>query len=68
MFPVVKLHIFSELFECPSDFFKCPDDFCIEKQFVCDGVPQCENGEDEQQCGKLASRVHLCTEVTHSGK
>ena len=47
-----KITIFSGVFECPSDFYKCPKSFCIEKQFVCDGVPQCENGEDELHCGK----------------
>ena len=61
---MVNYTFFSEVFECPADFFKCPDSFCIEKQFVCDGVPQCENGEDEQHCGKLASRVHFRTGVT----
>ena len=30
---------------------------------MCDGVPQCENGKDEQHCSKLASRVHIRTNV-----
>ena len=42
-----------DLFQCPENFFKCPKHFCIDTRFVCDGIPQCLSGEDEQNCGKL---------------
>ena len=47
-----KVHILiSECFECPEDYFKCPRSFCLESRFVCDGNPNCQNGEDEENCG-----------------
>ena len=30
--------------------FKCPDSYCIHFKRVCDGNPDCQNGEDEEQC------------------
>ena len=38
---------------CPKDFFKCHNSFCLEVKLVCDGESQCENGEDEINCGKI---------------
>ncbi|XP_053406651.1 uncharacterized protein LOC123546331 [Mercenaria mercenaria] len=37
--------------ECPEGTVKCPDSYCIPLRFVCDGVEQCPNSEDEFQCG-----------------
>ena len=30
--------------------FRCSDDNCIAGLYVCDGIPDCRNGEDENQC------------------
>ena len=44
---------------CPP--FKCPDDKphhcvdteeCIPLNYMCDGIPDCEYGDDEVDCGK----------------
>ena len=40
---------------CLPSQFKCPTSankqaFCIEKRDQCDGVPNCPNGEDENDC------------------
>ena len=40
-------------FLCPKNFFKCHNSFCLEVKLVCDGESQCENGEDELNCGKI---------------
>ena len=42
---------FAETFMCPENYFKCPESFCVEKQYVCDGIAHCQSGEDEQDCG-----------------
>ena len=44
--------LISEDFACPVDHFKCPRSFCIESQYLCDGILQCKDGEDEENCGK----------------
>ncbi|XP_053374337.1 uncharacterized protein LOC128546941 [Mercenaria mercenaria] len=37
--------------ECAEGTVKCPDSYCIPLRFVCDGVEQCPNAEDEYECG-----------------
>ena len=34
---------------------KCHQSFCLASHFICDGVKQCQYGEDEQNCGKYIS-------------
>ena len=57
----IKLLFYSYLasFDCPEGYVKCHRSFCLEKRFVCDGVQQCPNGEDEQKCGKFFL-THIC--------
>ena len=50
---------FAEDFVCPENYFKCPESFCVEKQYVCDGIPQCESGEDENDCGEYTNEYPL---------
>ena len=38
-------------FPCPKGYVKCHKSFCLENRFVCDGIQQCEHGEDEKHCG-----------------
>ncbi|XP_023239238.1 low-density lipoprotein receptor-related protein 6-like [Centruroides sculpturatus] len=38
--------------ECKSNQYKCKNDKCIDPKLVCDGVPNCPNGEDEACCQK----------------
>ncbi|XP_053380174.1 uncharacterized protein LOC123556537 [Mercenaria mercenaria] len=40
-----------EEFQCPAHTVKCPRSFCIPLRFVCDGVKQCPDGNDEKDCG-----------------
>ena len=35
---------------CPSEQFQCQPDECIYNQFVCDGEPDCSDGQDELNC------------------
>ena len=49
----VILMYFPGPFVCPAYYYKCRNSFCIEDQYVCDGVAQCEHGEDEVGCGKM---------------
>ena len=48
-------HFVSDLPTCGDGFFRCPSNarHCIKSRFLCDGVPDCINSEDESQnqCG-----------------
>ena len=38
---------------CNDTEFQCIDGSCIDRLYVCDGLPTCPNGEDEDKnCGK----------------
>lgn len=37
---------------CLSSQFMCDSKRCISKSDVCDGIPDCSNGEDEINCPK----------------
>ncbi|XP_067674003.1 G-protein coupled receptor GRL101-like [Haliotis asinina] len=64
---------------CPSDYMKCPNSYCVSVSLVCDGRPDCQDGEDEMNCDSWAcpglyrchaSRTclpwsHVCDGVTH---
>ena len=43
---------FCKTHECP-DAFKCHESYCIAVHMVCDGVPDCPDGEDEHGCDTL---------------
>lgn len=38
---------------CSGDQFRCIDGICLSIDKRCNGIPDCRNGEDEHQCGKL---------------
>lgn len=38
--------------ECKSHQYKCKNNKCIDHKLVCDGIPNCPNGEDETCCQK----------------
>ena len=48
----IRVISISESFVCPTYHFKCPRSFCIESQYVCDGILQCKDGQDEENCSK----------------
>lgn len=39
-------------FNCSLGYLKCPNSYCIPPTLLCNGVPDCQLGEDEQDCGK----------------
>ena len=39
-----------QMYNC-SDTFKCPLSYCIPYRMVCNGVPDCLDMSDEQECG-----------------
>lgn len=57
---------------CTGNRFACNSGRCIERTYVCDGFPDCSNGEDEKNCpknvcGKEKFRCHsdnLCLDIT----
>ena len=38
---------------CPKNEFSCGDGNCISNEWRCDGVEDCENGVDEENCSKI---------------
>ena len=39
--------------ECNAKDYECPNGRCLEKEKVCNGVNDCGDGTDEQDCGML---------------
>ena len=44
-----------EIVGCADDEFECENTTCVSRQQLCDGNDDCEGGEDELNCGKIAS-------------
>lgn len=49
----IKNHI-----DCAEDQFKCSDNHCIPENKVCDGVRDCLENEDEEDCHSNTGKVH----------
>ena len=46
---------------CAKDRFKCTSEyFCLEEDKVCDGNPDCKDGEDEMGCGGELGKLFVC--------
>jgi len=45
---------------CPLDSFSCSSDTCLSWEYVCDGIRQCPNGEDEIICGTCIKNQITC--------
>ncbi|KAG1664217.1 Relaxin receptor 2 [Nymphon striatum] len=45
--------------ECPVGQFSCGDSsYCVERKYNCDGVKNCPNGADEEECGLYISVIY----------
>lgn len=45
-------HYHINLGPCTPNQFECEANWCIEKIHRCDGINDCDNGRDEEGCGK----------------
>ena len=45
----------SKINECSPEQFSCQPGECIYSKYICDGVPDCSNGLDEQICTLYSS-------------
>ena len=45
-------------FSCPNHY-KCPHSYCIPIHTVCDGVKDCPQGEDEEQCSEFVCEGYM---------
>ena len=45
-------YVVTESFECGPGWVKCSNSYCIPVEDVCNGVRDCQHGEDEQMCGQ----------------
>ena len=56
-----KSIMISETFVCPENYFKCRGSFCLDAQYVCDGISQCADGETKIAvvCILLVERWHI---------
>ncbi|XP_071854168.1 uncharacterized protein [Apostichopus japonicus] len=54
---------------CSDGFYRCPvEGICIPASWVCDGVSDCRNGEDEQSCEVVCETVqsNFCRGLPYS--
>lgn len=47
------IHCSNDPSACLDEEFECSDSTCIDLSRKCDGVRDCSDGEDEDNCGKL---------------
>lgn len=43
---------------CGEEQFKCSNGCCVKKEFECDGLQQCSDGSDENNCEQCETRHH----------
>ena len=43
---------------CFSFEFECDDGECIDDDYQCDGTEDCDDGSDEENCGKRTVCYH----------
>ncbi|XP_066264143.1 uncharacterized protein [Branchiostoma lanceolatum] len=56
--------MFYQAWGCPESERRCYDGSCIPEDFLCDGTsPDCENGEDETDCGGEGGGIETTTET-----
>lgn len=48
--PTMDASIEPKVMECSRHQFMCDSGLCISKPQLCDGLPDCPNGEDEKYC------------------
>ena len=50
---------------CEEDKFYCPGEYCIKGSWECDGMNDCDGGEDEENCGEDGKDIILYTSLTY---
>ena len=53
---------------CDPNKLACGDAICINKELFCDGKPDCNDGSDENACGKyfISNCNSVCPNYAHS--
>ena len=47
---------------CAAEYFVCPSGYCVSRARVCDGLWDCANGADEQNCSMKSLKNRLTSE------
>ena len=53
---------------CEDNKLACGDAICINKELFCDGKKDCNDGSDENACGKYRYKVGCGINYTHKTK
>ena len=61
VYVLCKHDLVSKRLACLSHQYECADQSCISIIHVCNGINDCEHGEDEIDCNLSKSEYYTCT-------
>ena len=66
---LVLISVVSFCAECIQDTFKCVkngEDQCLPVEWICDGATDCDNGQDELECGMFSVSKEIFLSISYA--